>query len=153
MALDSTRERARRVLIRALSRIHARVYGISKGRILGRIAGMPVLLLTTTGRESGKPRTAPLTYFRDGEDLVIIGSFGGSDTPPAWWLNLQRDPTASVLIGRTASTVLARAATSEEHNRLWLLVTSTHPGYARYQGRTARPIPIVMLTPERALGV
>ena len=141
------RERARRFLIRALSRIHARVYRISGGHLLDRLAGMPVLLLTTTGRRAGKPRTATLTYFRDGGELVVIGSFGGSDLPPAWWLNLQRDPQASVLIGQKTFKVTARAATPEEQHRLWPLVTETHPGYARYQERTTRPIPIVLLTP------
>jgi len=111
---------------------------------------MPVLLLTTTGRRSGTPRTAALTYFRNGPDLVVIGSFGGSDLPPAWWLNLQRDPQASVLIGGTTFRVTARAATAEEHDRLWPIVTTTHPGYARYKERTARLIPVVMLTPEEA---
>src|SRR5712691_4628122 len=81
--------------------------------------------------------------------LVVIGSFGGSDLPPAWWLNLQRDPRASVLIRGTTSRVTARAATAEEHDRLWPLVTEANPGYARYQRRTARPIPIVLLTPEK----
>jgi deazaflavin-dependent oxidoreductase (nitroreductase family) len=109
---------------------------------------MPVLLLMTTGRRSGKARTAALTYFRDGADLAVIGSFGGSDLAPAWWLNLQRDPQASVLIGGTTSWVTAREANAEEHDRLWPLVTTTHPGYARYQKRTARLIPIVVLTPE-----
>ena len=131
-----------------MSRTHGSVYRASGGRLLGRVAGMPVLLLTTTGRGSGKQRTAALTYFRDGADLVVIASFGGSDLPPDWWLNLQRDPWASVLIGRTTSRVTARAATAEEHDRLWPLVTMTHPGYARYQVRTARLIPILMLTPE-----
>lgn len=125
---------------------HSGVYRASRGRLLGRVAGMPVLLLTTTGRRSGKRRTAVLTYFRDGADLVVIGSFGGSDLPPAWWLNLQRDPQASVLIGGTTSWVTARAGTAEERDRLWPLVTTAHPGYARYQERTARLIPIVMLT-------
>ena len=148
--MSHTRERLRRFLIRVMSRTHGGVYRASRGRVLGRVAGMPVLLLTTTGRESGKPRTAVLTYFRDGADLVVIGSFGGSDRPPDWWLNLQRDPQASVLIGRTTSRVTARAATAEEHDRLWPVVTTTHPGYSRYQERTARPIPIVMLTPEDA---
>jgi len=111
---------------------------------------MPVLLLTTTGRESGKPRTTALTYFRDGADLVAIASFGGSDLPPAWWLNLQHNPWASVLIGGTTSRIRARAATVEEYDRLWPLVTTTHPGYARYQKRTARRIPIVMLALEEA---
>jgi deazaflavin-dependent oxidoreductase (nitroreductase family) len=145
-AMTYARERMWRFLIRALSRIHARAYRISRGRLLDRVAGMPVLLLTTTGRESGKPRTATLTYFRDGGNLVVIGSFGGSDLPPAWWLNLQRDPRASVLIGTAISRVTARAATPEEHDRLWPLVTETYSGYARYQERTARPIPIVLLT-------
>lgn len=147
--MSHTSEQVRRFLIRAMSRIHGSVYRATGGRVLGRLAGMPVLLLTTTGRLSGKPRTAALTYFRDGADVVVVGSFGGSDLPPAWWLNLQRDPRASVLIRGTTSTVTARAATEEERDRLWRLVTATYPGYDRYQERTARPIPVVMLAPEK----
>ena len=149
--MSHTREKIRRFLIRAMSRAHASAYRASGGRLLGRLAGMPVLLLTTTGRRSGRRRTVALTYFRDGADLVVIGSFGGSDLPPAWWLNLQRDFRASVLIGRTTSEVTARPATAAERDRLWALATSTHPGYARYQERTARLIPIVMLTPDMEL--
>lgn len=140
------RERLRRFLIRAASRIHGGVYRISRGRLLGRLVGMPVLLLTTTGRTSGRRRTAALTYLEDGRDLVVVGSFGGSDLPPAWWLNLRSEPRATVLIRGTTSRVTARAATAEEHGRLWPLVTRTNPGYARYQERTARPIPIVLLS-------
>ncbi len=147
--LSDTREGLRRFFIRAMSRTQGGIYRISGGRLLGRVAGMPVLLLTTTGRRSGKLRTAALTYFRDGTNLVVIGSFGGSDLPPAWWLNLQHDPRARVLIGRTTSKVTARAATDDEYDRLWPLVTERHTGYARYQNRTARPIPIVLLTPEK----
>jgi deazaflavin-dependent oxidoreductase (nitroreductase family) len=146
--LTDTREGLRRFGIRVMSRAHGGIYRISGGRLLRRLAGMPVLLLTTTGRRSGKPRTAALTYFRKGGDYVVIASFGGSDLPPAWWLNLQRDPRASVLIRGTTSKVTARTATAEEHDRLWPLVTETNPGYARYQKRTRRPIPIVLLTPE-----
>jgi deazaflavin-dependent oxidoreductase (nitroreductase family) len=149
--LSDTREGLRRFGIRVMSRVHGGIYRMSGGRLLRRLAGMPVLLLTTTGRRSGKPCTATLTYFRDGGDILVIGSFGGSDLPPAWWLNLQRDPRASVLIERTTSMVTARAATAEEHDRLWPLVTETHPGYARYQKRTRRPIPIMFLTPESEL--
>ena len=77
------------------------IYRLTRGRALGRVAGMPVLLLTTTGRCSGRPRTTPLTYFEDGADLVVIGSNGGEDRPPAWWLNLRDDPYATVTIGST----------------------------------------------------
>jgi len=146
--MSDTREQMRRFLIRAMSRTHRSIYRASGGRLLGHLAGMPVLLLTTTGRRSGTPRTAALTYFRNGADLVVIGSFRGSDVPPAWWLNLQRDPQASVLIGGTTLKVTARAATAEEHDRLWPLVTTTHPGYARHKETTERMIPVVMLTPE-----
>jgi deazaflavin-dependent oxidoreductase (nitroreductase family) len=146
--MSESRERLRRFLIRAMSRAHGGIYRTGGGRVLGRVAGMPVLLLTTTGRRSGKLRTATLTYFREGGDILVIGSFGGSDLPPAWWLNLQRDPRASVLIRGTTSKVTARTATAEERDRLWPLVAETHPGYARYQKRTRRPIPMVLLTPE-----
>ncbi len=148
-AMTPVRERLRRFLVRTASRAHGGVYRASRGRLLGQVAGMPVLLLTTTGRRSGRARTATLTYFRDGLDLVVIGSFGGSDLPPAWWLNLQRNPRASVLMGGVSTRVTARAATDEEHDRLWRFVTARHPGYAGYQRRTARPIPIVLLTPEQ----
>jgi F420H(2)-dependent quinone reductase len=146
--MTETRERLRRFLIRVMSRAHGAIYRTGGGRVLGRVSGMPVLLLTTTGRRSGKLRTATLTYFRDGGDILVIGSFGGSDLPPAWWLNLQRDPRASVLIRGTTSKVTASMASAEEQDRLWLLVTETNPGYASYQKRTRRPIPIVLLTPE-----
>jgi len=148
--LSGTREGVRRFFIRAMSRTHGGIYLIGGGRLLGRVAGMPVLLLTTTGRRSGKPRTAALTYFRKGCDFVVIGSFGGSDLPPAWSLNLQHDPRANVLIGRTTFKVTARSASTEERNGLWPLITRTHGVYARYQERTNRPIPIVLLTPERS---
>jgi len=147
--MADTRERLRRFLIRAVSRTHGGIYRASGGRLLGRVAGVPVRPLTTTGRGSGRQRTATLTYLREGGDLVVIGSFGGSDLPPAWWLNLQRDRRASVLIGGKTSRATAREATAEEHDRLWPLVTETNPGYARYQKRTRRPIPIVLLTPEK----
>jgi F420H(2)-dependent quinone reductase len=148
--MTDTREQLRRFLIRAMSRTHSLVYRTSGGRPFGRVAGMPVLLLTTTGRGSRRPRTATLTYFRDGGDLVVIGSFGGSDLARTWWLNLQRYPPASVLIGAKTSRVTARAVTAEEHDRLWALVTEAYPGCVRYQKRTARAIPIVLLTPEKA---
>jgi deazaflavin-dependent oxidoreductase (nitroreductase family) len=108
---------------------------------------MPVLLLTTTGRRSGKRRTTPLTFFNDGPNLVVIASNGGADRPPDWSLNLRDEPSATVKIGRTTHAVKARVATAAEHERLWPVITVTHPGYAKYQKRTAREIPVIVLTP------
>jgi deazaflavin-dependent oxidoreductase (nitroreductase family) len=120
---------------------------VGDGRVLGRIAGMPVLLLTTTGRRSGKRRTVPLTYVRDGGEIAVVGSFGGSDQAPGWLLNLEHDPRASVRLDRATVAVTARVADGVERARLWPTVVATYPGYGRYQSRTRRPIPIVLLTP------
>jgi deazaflavin-dependent oxidoreductase (nitroreductase family) len=142
-----SRARLRRRLIRLLSRAHRGVVHASRGRLLGRVAGMPVLLLTTTGRRTGKKRTVPLTYLRDGDDYVIVGSFGGSDRPPAWWVNLEHEPRAVVRRAGARLDVTARTADPDERTRLWPLVTAAYPGYGRYQARTNRPIPVVLLTP------
>ena len=141
------RFRLRRWTIRGLSKAHLTVYRVTGGRVLGSVAGMPVLLLTTTGRRSGKARTTPLTFFRDGADLVVIASNGGADRPPDWSLNLQQMPRAVVRIGTDKLVVTARPASEQERARLWVVVTATYAGYARYQERTTRRIPVVLLSP------
>jgi deazaflavin-dependent oxidoreductase (nitroreductase family) len=138
----------RRWLIRALSKVHLAIHRFTRGRVLDRLAGMPVLLLTTTGRRSGKARTTPLTFFRDGDDLVVIASNGGADRAPDWSLNLQQNPRAVVQIGTDRLTVQASAAAPEKRERLWARITATYPGYAAYQQRTARRIPVLILTPD-----
>jgi len=125
------------------------VYRLSRGRALGTVAGMPVLLLTTTGRRTGRARTTPLTFFRDGADFVVIASNGGADRPPDWWLNLQQAPRAVGTIGSNRLNVTFRAASAEERKRLWVTVTATYAGYEAYQERTTRQIPVVVLTPDR----
>ena len=139
------RQRLRRWLIRGLSTLHLTVLRLSRGRLLGTVAGMPVLLLTTTGRRSGKLRTTPLTFLRDGTEIVLIASNGGSDRPPDWCLNLEHDPQAIVQIGADKLTVTARTASAAERERLWRQATSTYSGYARYQERTTREIPVLLL--------
>jgi deazaflavin-dependent oxidoreductase (nitroreductase family) len=132
-----------------MSKTHLLIQRLSRGRFLGTVAGMPVLLLTTTGRRSGKSRTTPLTFFRDGADLFVIASNGGADRPPDWSLNLRQDPRAVVKIAGDELTVQARTASDEERERLWPGITATYSGYARYQEKTARRIPVLILTPER----
>jgi F420H(2)-dependent quinone reductase len=138
----------RRWLIRVMSKTHLLVQRLSRGRVLNRVAGMPVLLLTTTGRRSGKPRTTPLTFFRDGANLVVIASNGGADRPPDWSLNLEQNPRAVVKIGTEELTVQARTASPEERTRLWVRITATYSGYGRYQQKAARQIPVLILTPS-----
>ena len=110
---------------------------------------MPVLLLTTRGRRSGRRRTVPLTYLRDGDDLVLIASYGGSPRHPAWFLNLAADPEVEVRIGRGRRRMKARRATPDERARLWPKVVETYDGYAAYQRRTTREIPLVFLSASR----
>lgn len=136
--------------IRAMGRSHRAIYRLTRGRLLDRVAGMPVLLLTTTGRRSGRPRTTPLTYFHSGSDLVIVASNGGEDRPPAWWLNLCADPHATITRGTHTEQVIARAATEAEYEQLWPRITETNPGYAAYARRTTRHIPVVLLSGSRS---
>lgn len=137
----------RRRFIRLLGRTHLLLQRVSRGRVGSRIAGMPVLLLTTTGRRTGRQRTTPLTYFRDGKDYVVIASNGGEDAPPRWWLNLQANPSACVRVDGRDMRVTAREAADDVRARLWPRITATYAGYARYEQRTARRIPVVLLTP------
>jgi deazaflavin-dependent oxidoreductase (nitroreductase family) len=139
----------RRLLVRGATRylgaLHRGLYRLSGGRIGGRMWDTQVVLLTTTGRQTGKKRTVPLCSFRHGDDLVVIASYGGLEQPPAWWLNLQANPHAELVAGRERRTVTARDAASEERAVLWAEVTARAPGYLEYQRRTTREIPVVIL--------
>jgi deazaflavin-dependent oxidoreductase (nitroreductase family) len=126
--------------------LHGGLYRLSGGRIGSHVAGLPVLLLTTTGRNTGKRRTVPLSYFDDGGVPVVIGSKGGAPRHPAWYLNLQAEPEVEVQIGREHRRLRARRASPEEAARLWPLILERAPGYARYRARTRREIPLVFLS-------
>jgi deazaflavin-dependent oxidoreductase (nitroreductase family) len=142
----------RRIVVRSatkyLGALHRLLYRSSGGRIGGRLWDLPVVLLTTTGRKSGKKRTVPLCSFRDGDDVVVIASYGGLERPPAWWLNLEASPEAELLTGRERRAVTARNAGPGERERLWAEVTTRAPGYLEYERRTTREIPVVILQPR-----
>ena len=129
-----------------LTRAHVALYRISGGRLGGKFAGAPVLLLDHVGRKSGRRRTTPLLYMADGEDLVIVGSRGGSDASPAWWLNLQASPATTVQLGSERRSVVARRAATDERARLWPGLTAMYPDYEVYQSRTSREIPVILLS-------
>jgi len=123
------------------------LYRLTGGVIGGRIQALPVLLLTTTGRRSGKPRTVPLGYLRDGSTYVIIASYAGLPQHPAWFLNLQSHPEATIQAKHLQVQVKAETANPEKKRELWTRLLEVAPGYANYQKRTSRDIPIVILHP------
>ncbi len=135
-------------LAKLIGSVHQLLYRLTGGTIGGTVRGGQILLLTTIGRKTGKARTWPLAYFRDGEKLVIVGSNGGLDRDPAWCLNLRRTPNALIQVGPTQLRVRAEEARGAERERLWQLVTTHAPLYARYQTLTQRPIPLMILHPE-----
>jgi deazaflavin-dependent oxidoreductase (nitroreductase family) len=133
---------------RAATKLHSFVYHATNGRVGGRIAGGRVLLLTTTGRKTGREHTVPLLYLEDGEDVVVVASNGGTASHPAWWLNLMSNPEATVEVGGRKECVWAEEADSEEKERLWPKLVRMYGGYEDYRRRTDREIPVVFLHPE-----
>jgi F420H(2)-dependent quinone reductase len=126
---------------------HALIYRASGGLIGHKMpGGPPTLLLTHVGARSGQKRISPLTYTKgDGDDLVLVASKGGYPKNPAWFHNLKANPDTVVQVGREHRPVHARVATPEERERLWPRVVENYAGYADYQKRTDRQIPLVIL--------
>jgi F420H(2)-dependent quinone reductase len=141
-------ERLGRVTVQWMTGMNNVAYRLSGGRVAGHIpSGAPICLLTTTGRRSGRPRTVPLVYLLDGDDLVVVASRGGMGSHPAWYLNLVADPGATVQVGASTARVRARDATEAERGRLWPTLTAAYPHFDAYQLRTSRRIPVVVLSP------
>jgi deazaflavin-dependent oxidoreductase (nitroreductase family) len=137
-----------RAMMRLISGTHELWYRLSGGLIGGRFGHLPVLLLTTSGRKTGRKRTTPLVYLRDGNNLVVIASNGGSDRHPEWWLNLRAQPDAEVQVGPDTKAVVGVKAEGAERERLWREVVELYHGYDEYSRMTDREIPVVVLKPE-----
>ena len=132
---------------RVFGGMHSGVYRLTGGRVGGKLGKVPVLLLTTTGRKSGLPRTQPLSYTPAGEGYAVIASKGGAPQHPLWYLNLQTQPLAEVTVGRETRKVRARDAEGDERERLWRALADLFPGYDKYAQKTSRQIPVVLLEP------
>jgi deazaflavin-dependent oxidoreductase (nitroreductase family) len=115
------------------------------------VGGTNLLLLTTTGRKSGRRRTVSVVYMPVEDGYVIIAANVGLDTHPGWYLNLKQNPAAQVQIGRAKIEVLAEEVAPEEREALWTMWIKTKPGYTRFQAKTARKFPILVLRPVRPL--
>ena len=132
-------------------RVHEKVYIASDGRIGHKILGVPTLLLHTTGRRSGRPRTNGLVYARDGDDYLVVASNGGADRAPAWLHNLKANPSVEVQIGRKRRPATARVVdpSDPDYSRLWQIVNENNRDrYTAYQQQTAPPIPVISITPS-----
>jgi deazaflavin-dependent oxidoreductase (nitroreductase family) len=128
--------------------LHRAIIKGTGGRIGGTGFGMPVVILTTTGRKSGKQRTTMLTTpVHDDNRVVLVASYGGDDRHPAWFLNLRDNPDVELEMRGKQRPMRAHVATDEEKDVLWPEVVSAYKGYAQYQTKTDRDIPLVILEP------
>ena len=123
------------------------LYNVSGGRIGGKMGKMPVLLLTTTGRKTGKQRTLPLMYIMDGPAYVITASAGGAEKHPGWFFNIRSSQLATIQVKDTQIQVTTEIAGPEKKSELWARLVAVAPNFAGYQKRTSRDIPMVILHP------
>jgi deazaflavin-dependent oxidoreductase (nitroreductase family) len=136
-------------VLKSMNTMHRTLLKVSGGRIGWDAGKMPVLQLTTMGRKSGEPRTVMLTSpVQQGDTIVLVASKGGADHHPAWFLNLRDNPNVEVVTrGEPKHKMTARVATAEERTDLWPVIIAKYKGYAGYQTKTEREIPLVMLDP------
>jgi deazaflavin-dependent oxidoreductase (nitroreductase family) len=128
---------------------HVRVYRLTGGEHGYHWRGTTILLLTTTGRVSGEPRTMPLIHRSDGDRYVVVASKGGWPEHPGWYQNLVANPSATIEVRDREIPVTASTAEGEERARLWASMTEVWPAYDDYQAKTDREIPVVVLTPTQ----
>jgi deazaflavin-dependent oxidoreductase (nitroreductase family) len=131
--------------IQAFNTTIAEEFRSNDGKVGGQFKDADLLLLTTTGAKSGQPRLSPLAYFRVDGKLLIIGSFAGADVNPAWVHNLRANPSAHIEVGNDSSDVTARELPSDERDDIFGRIAAAAPGFAEYQAKTTRVIPVFEL--------
>ena len=137
-----------KLLIKVFTAAHVFIYRLVGGFLVSKMAGQSMLLLSTTGRRSGKTQTIAISYFRDGSDYVLVASNWGGAHHPGWYHNLMSLPAAEIQVKARKMRVCARPATPDEYDRLWKVVIKQNPMYAQYQQQTSRKIPLVILKQE-----
>ncbi len=134
--------------LRWTGKLNVPLYRLSGGRMGGKVGRAPVLLLTTTGRKSGEPRTAPVVYLADGDNVVLINTNAGNAKIPAWSLNLKAKSEAEVEVGRRRYPVRARIAAGEEHADLWRKHVEQYAGFDDYKHQMEREPSVFVLEPR-----
>jgi deazaflavin-dependent oxidoreductase (nitroreductase family) len=117
------------------------------GKVGGQFEGAPILLLHTTGARSGQERVNPMMYQADGDRLVVFASKAGLPTNPDWYHNLVAHPEVSAEVGTGTRRFRARVAEGDERERIWSKQKADYPGFADYETKTTRRIPVVVLEP------
>jgi F420H(2)-dependent quinone reductase len=131
--------------------VHQRLYERTGGVLGHRLIGVPSLLLRTTGRRTAQTRTSALVYARDGGDYLVVASNGGSDRAPGWLFNIEAKADVEIQVGRKRLAATAHAVTADDpdYPRLWDAVNANNHGrYSRYQTKTDRKIPVVVIAPR-----
>ena len=119
------------------------------GKVGGQFEGAPLLLLHTTGAKSGQARVNPVMYQADGDNYVVFASKAGAPTSPDWYHNLVANPRASVEVGDTTLNVAAQIVDGDTRDRLWSKQKELYPGFADYESKTTRQIPVIVLQPDK----
>ena len=132
--------------IRLIGRLHAWLWKLTGGRLGNAFGKAPIMMLITQGRITGRERRTPVLYFQHGADLIVVASFGGNDTHPAWYLNLERCPEAEVIVNGERRRLLATRVSPEEKGLIWRRLIEMYPNFAIYQQRTRREIPLLRLS-------
>lgn len=136
---------------KVMSRTHKLLLKVSGGKVLDRAFGMQVVELHTIGRKSGQRRSTMLTTpIHDDDRVVLIASKDGDNRHPDWYRNLSANPDVEITLGGTTRTMTARTASEEERAELWPEVIAAYKGYAGYQKRTDRVIPVVICEPRQS---
>ena len=139
---------AKDVVAKLVTRFHQLTFDVSKGKVAGKAGGMPVVKLTTIGKKSGQRRSTMLTSpLVEGDNVVLVASYGGDDRNPAWYGNLAANPDVEIVMNGASRKMHARVAEGDERTRLWEALTAEHANYAGYQRKTSRQIPVIVLEP------
>jgi F420H(2)-dependent quinone reductase len=134
-------------IIRFFTALNVLIYRLSGGRLMNRLEGAPICLVTMTGRKSGKKKTIALMYTPHGQEVLLVASLGGAPQHPVWYYNLKAQPQIEIQAGRVRRKMVAREASPEEKRLLWPVVVANYPSFAAYQQRTTREIPLFVCTP------
>jgi len=147
--MASTPSKMTKRVFKAANGLHVVLYRLSGGKLANNVANLPILLITTYGRKSGKPHTNPVVFLKEGQDYLVSGSAGGMDWQPGWYLNLKNTPQAIIRVGDKTFNVKATVTIGEERNRLYEKFKAASSNFVKYEKATTRVIPVIRLTPTQ----